>query len=573
MSSFRRFKEKIADGSLKEFVGELRWLWRYVKRYHIIIMIHMLLGVLGILMGLGSSVASKYLLDAVTGYNTGTIGVAAATMAGMMLGNIAVRSLTMRIGAVLNIKVQNEIQANLYSKILSADWESMEQYSNGDLLNRLNSDANTVSGGVTGFIPSLVSGMVQFIGSFAIITYYDPTMSAIALLSVPVSVVCSRMLVRRMRSHNREMKEIYSEMMSFQEDSFQNLTSIKAFGITDLFDLRMHQVQEKYTGAYMDYNRFAVRTSVFVSLLGMVVTAGCFGWGVFRLWSGMITYGSMTMFIQLASTLSSSFSNLVGMVPSMVSISTSAGRLMSAIAWQEESFETDVQFQEEDSYVLSLSHVSFNYHNGETVLNDVNFVARPGDLVALNGPSGEGKTTMLRILLGLVRPSQGTSELIGSSGQRFSISAATRTAFGYVPQGNSMFSGTVAENLRMTRPEATDEELWEVLRVACADQFVQELPGGLYHQLGGRSRSLSEGQAQRLAVARALLRRAPILLLDEATSALDEDTEARMLDNLMNSGLVHTCILVTHRPGTRRICTRSYRLSGGELIEEKGCAV
>lgn len=571
MRPFRLIKEKLADGSIHGFVGELRWLWRYVKRYHMTIIIHMLLGVLGILMGLGSSVASKYLLDAVTGYDSGTIGVAAATMAGMMLGNIAVKGLTSRIGALLNIRVQNEIQADLYSKVLSADWESMEQYSNGDLLNRLNSDATTVSGGVTGFIPSLVAGMVQFVGAFAIITYYDATMSAIALLSVPVSVVCSRMLVRRMRSHNREMKEIYSEMMSFQEDSFQNLTSIKAFGITDLFDKRMRKVQEKYCGAFLDYNRFAVRTSVFVSLLGLVVSAGCFGWGVFRLWSGAITYGSMTMFIQLASTLSASFSNLIGMVPSMVSISTSAGRLMTAIAWQEETMDTDASFQQEENYELSLSHVSFRYHNGETVLNDVNFVARPGDLVALNGPSGEGKTTMLRILLGLVRPSQGTAELIGVSGHHFSISAATRSAFGYVPQGNSMFSGTVAENLRMTRPDATDEELWEVLRVACADQFVQELPEGLNHQLGGRSRSLSEGQAQRLAVARALLRRAPILLLDEATSALDEETEARMLDNLMHSGLVHTCILVTHRPGTRKICTRSYRLSGGEMTEEKVC--
>ena len=399
-------------------------------------------------------------------------------------------------------------------------------------------------------------------------TYYDPTMTVIALLSVPVSVLSSKVLIRRMRSYNKEMKAIYSEMMAFQEDSFQNLTSIKAFGITDLFTGQMRSKQKQYRTAFLDYNRFAVRTSILVSLLGMLVSAGCFGWGVYRLWSGAITYGSMVLFIQLSSSISSAFSNLIGMVPSAVSISTSVGRLMEAIQWQEESVKNDQGISPEGRYTLSLAHVSFRYKDGETVLRDVNMVARPGDLIALNGPSGEGKTTMLRIFLGLVRPSEGTAELVGEHGERYPISPSTRTVFGYVPQGNSVFAGTVAENLRMTRPEATDEELWEVLRVACAEEFVRDLPGQLQYQLGGRGKSVSEGQAQRLAVARALLRRAPILLLDEATSALDEDTEARMLDNLMNSGMVHTCILVTHRPGSRRICTRSYQLWAGEVTEE-----
>lgn len=568
MELLRLLKEKLKDGSLRTAWHEFRWLWRYIRRYHFTIIIHILLGVLGILMSLAGSVASKYLLDAVTGYKSGEIGIAAAAMAGMMLGNILMRGVSSRVGAVLNIRVQNEIQSELYGKVLSADWEAVENFSTGDLLNRLNSDANIVSGGVTGFIPSLISGLVQFIGSFAIMTYYDPTMTVIALLSVPVSVLSSKVLIRRMRSYNKEMKAIYSEMMAFQEDSFQNLTSIKAFGITDLFTGQMRSKQKQYRTAFLDYNRFAVRTSILVSLLGMLVSAGCFGWGVYRLWSGAITYGSMVLFIQLSSSISSAFSNLIGMVPSAVSISTSVGRLMEAIQWQEESVKNDQGISPEGRYTLSLSHVSFRYKDGETVLRDVNMVARPGDLIALNGPSGEGKTTMLRIFLGLVRPSEGTAELVGEHGERYPISPSTRTVFGYVPQGNSVFAGTVAENLRMTRPEATDEELWEVLRVACAEEFVRDLPGQLQYQLGGRGKSVSEGQAQRLAVARALLRRAPILLLDEATSALDEDTEARMLDNLMNSGMVHTCILVTHRPGSRRICTRSYQLWAGEVTEE-----
>ena len=299
MELFRLLKEKLKDGSLRTAWHEFRWLWRYIRRYHFTIIIHILLGVLVILMSLAGSVASKYLLDAVTGYKSGEIGIAAAAMAGMMLGNIAMRGVSSRVGAILNIRVQNEIQAELYGKVLSADWEAVENFSTGDLLNRLNSDANIVSGGVTGFIPSLISGLVQFVGSFLIMTYYDPTMTVIALLSVPVSVLSSKVLIRRMRNYNKEMKAIYSEMMSFQEDSFQNLTSIKAFGITDLFAGQMRSKQAHYRAAYLDYNRFSVRTGILVSLLGLLVSAGCFGWGVYRLWSGVITYGSMVLFLSL----------------------------------------------------------------------------------------------------------------------------------------------------------------------------------------------------------------------------------------------------------------------------------
>ena len=570
MELFRKIKQKIKEGDLREFILEAKWLWQYIRRYRAAVMIHILLGVLGILMGLGSSVASKYLIDAVTGYNTGTIGAAAAAMVGMQLGNIAMRSISSRIGAVVNVRVQNEIQAEVYSRILFTDWESLEQFRSGDLLNRLNSDTNAVSGCVTGFIPSLVSSTVQFVGAFGIMLFYDPTMAVIALLGVPVSVLCSRFMVGRMRRYNQEMKTIHSNVVSFHEDSFQNLTSIKAFGITDQFCRRMESLQKKYRDAYLDYNLFSVYTTAFMSLVSMVVSAGCFGWGVYRLWTGAISYGSLTMFLQLASTLGGAFSSLVGLVPSAISVSTSAGRIMSVVQLPAESCGKAEGLQEERELTLSMSGVCFAYQTGDQVLKDVDLTARPGELVALTGPSGEGKTTVLRLLLGLVSPQEGRIELTGGSGRSYAVSAATRSVFAYVPQGNSIFSGTIADNLRLTKPEATDQELEEVLRVACADRFVHELPGGLQYHVSGRGKGLSEGQAQRIAVARALLRRAPILLLDEATSALDEETERRMLRNLMDSGIVRTCILVTHRDTARRICNCGYTVRDGRLCRVNG---
>ena len=566
MGFFRKAKQKIQEGWLREFARELRWLWTYIRRYRGTVAVHILLGVLAIVMSLGTSVASKYLIDAVTGYRAGVIGRAAAAMAGMLLGSLAMKSVASRVGAVLNIRVQNEIQAEVYRRVLSTDWESLESFRSGDLMQRLTGDVSTVSGGVTGFVPSLISSGVQFVGALAIMLYYDPTMAVIALLGVPVSAVSSRVLLGRMRGYNRRMKDLSGEVMSFYEDSLSNLTSVKAFGITDLFSGMMTDLQGRYREEYLQYNRFSVRTSAFLSLVGMAVSACCFGWGVYRLWSGAITYGTMTMFLQLAASLSSAFSSLISLVSTAVSLSTSAGRIMAVVQLPEEE-QDGPDLRDEPELTLELHQVDFAYHTGETVLHGADLTAGPGELIAVTGPSGEGKTTLLRILLGLVRPRSGRA-VLRTTESELPLSAATRSAFAYVPQGNSMFAGTIEDNLRLTKPDAAPEELERVLRTACAWDFVQELPGALQYAVGGRGKGLSEGQAQRLAVARALLRGAPILLLDEATSALDEATEERMLRNLMDSGLVHTCIFVTHRPGTMKFCTRQYAVHDGTVRAE-----
>lgn len=565
MELFRKLKQKINDGWFQELAVQLCWLKQYIYRFRLTIIIHILLGIFGTVLGLAGSVASKYLIDAVTGHQNSAIAAAAGWMIGMMLGNIALTAVASRAGAVLNVRVQNEIQQEVYRRILFADWQSLEEFRSGDLMNRLTSDVGTLTGGVVNFIPSLLTSSVQFLGALIIMVYHDSTMALIALLVVPVSVVLSRLMIRRMSDHSKEMKEISSDVMSFHQDSFQNLTSIKAFGITELFCGRMVTMQEKYRDAYLSYNQFSIKTSAFLSLTGMLVSITCFGWGVYQLWTGMITYGTMTLFLQLASGLSSSFSALVGLVPSIISLSTSTKRIMAVTELAAEASEQDDNFRQEMEFSLSLDDISFSYHDGNPVLTDATIHAAPGDLVALTGPSGEGKTTILRILLGLIAPVTGTAQLIGNSGRSYPLSAVTREAFSYVPQGGSLFAGTIRENLTMVAPEATDEQIWEALHIACADGFVRDLSNGLDHMLGSRNSGLSEGQGQRLSVARALLRGAPILLLDEATSALDEETEKTMLQRLMNCDRVRTCILVTHRPSALAYCTRGYHIHNGTV--------
>ena len=563
-----KLKQKISDGSLREMWGETKWMLTYIKRYRFVVMIHILLGIVGTCMSLLSSIGMKRLIDAVTGFRYSNIWGDALYMAGMLVGSAILSAIAGRIAAVINIRVQNGIQAEVYDRMLRTDWESLEKFRSGDLLQRLNGDVSTVASGVTSFLPSFVTGSVQFFGSLVLILFYDPVMALIALIGAPLSVICSRVLVRRMRDYNKRMKVLSSEVMSFHDDSFRNLTSIKGFGIMDSFYRRMLALQQRYRDAFLDYNRFSVVASLVMSLVGLLISAGCFGWGVYRLWSHAITYGIMTMFLQLTGMLRGAFSSIIGLVPTYISITTSAGRLMAVVELPEEPGARDAITGLESDCSCEMQNVTFAYQDGENVLEHVDFEVHPGQLVALTGPSGEGKTTLIRLLLGLIRPSEGTVTLTTADGAAHPASAATRPAFSYVPQGNTVFAGTIADNLRMVAPDATDDAVIEALDIACAWEFVRKLPHGIYSETGELGRGFSEGQAQRLAVARAVLRRAPILLLDEATSALDENTEQRMLQNLMQRGGVRSCVLITHRPGTAQICDRRYVLRGTTLMEE-----
>ena len=543
---------------------EAKWMYTYVRRFRMTVLIHILLGVAGTAMSLLSSLAMRALIDAVTGSQAGEVWSAAAYMAGMLLGSVFMQAAASRIAAVINIKVQNGIQAEVYDRMLHTDWQSLEKFRSGDLINRLNGDVSTVSGGVTSLIPSFVSGVVQFVGALVIILCCDPVMALIALIAAPVYVLSSRALVRRMREYNKRMKEVGSQAMSFHEDSFRNLTGIKSFGVMDGFTDRMRQMQDKYKEALLDYNKFSVVTGLVMGIVGLAISAGCFGWGVFRLWTNAISFGTMTMFLQLTNMLRSSFSSLVGLVPSAISITTSAGRIMAVVELPEEPGARE-QIDVPDECGVELRNVSFAYDEDEPVLRNISLSVKPGEFVALAGASGEGKTTVVRLMLGLIRPDKGEAVLLTDKGS-VPLSAATRRAFAYVPQGNTVLAGTVADNLRMVKPEATDEEITEALRLACADKFVSRLPEGIYSKTGETGRGFSEGQAQRIAVARALLQKAPILILDEATSALDEETEMRMLLNIRNSGFVRTCVLISHRPAAAGMCEKRYVLEGLELV-------
>ncbi len=567
MGFFQSFKKQLNIDDPAQTRQEWQWLCSRMRKHIKSILMVGLLALLGTVMSLASSVASKYLIDAVTGYGTDMIRGAILAMGLTMLGGLLLQAFSSRVSAHVHVRVRNQLQSKTYGRILRASWERLDGYRSGDLLSRLNSDINTVADGIIGFGPNLVATIVKFAGAFIIIMYFDPTMAFIALASAPVTLIVSRYLMRRLRKHNLTMKELDSELMSFQEDSIRNLTSIKAFGAVDRYRKEMGKVQDHYADAYLSFNSFRISITTLLSLVSMAVTAICFGWGVYQLWTGVITYGSMTMFLYLANVLRNTFSALISLAQQGVSMTTSAGRIMAVEELPKEDDRIADGLEQEQRVDIALKQVSFHYYNGESLLQPFDFFACDGDQVAIMGPSGEGKTTLLRILLGLVQPCTGTAQLIGDSGNIYTINAGTRNLFAYVPQENSIFTGSIAHNLRIVAPDATEEEMEQALKVACAWEFVQQFPEGLQHPLGAGGRGISEGQAQRLAIARALLRKAPVLLLDEATSGLDAATERRLMENLRHSDMVRTCILVTHRPGSAEFCNRAYEVRQGQICE------
>ena len=561
------FREKLNIDDPQQIKHECQWLWSRVKKYRSTIAVVGIFALLGTVMSLASSVVSKYLIDAVTGFGTNVIGRAALLMAVMTLGGLLLQALSSRVNARAHVRVRNQMQYKTYGRILRASWEKTEMYRSGDLLNRLNTDINIVADGIIGFVPSVLTTCIRFVGAFCIVLYYDPIMALIALAGAPVTLFSSHYLMKRLRRHSLAMKEVDSEVLSFQEDSLRNLTSIKAFSAVDNYRKEMEKVQEQYADAYLSFNSFRISMSTLLSLVSTTIMAGCFGWGVYQLWMGRITYGSMVMFLQLAGVLRNSFASLVSLAQQGISMITSAGRILTIEELPRENNQQIVGLDAENNVNISMKQVAFHYQNGDMVLHPFDFNACDGDQVAIMGTSGEGKTTLLRILLGLVEPCAGTAEVIGTTGKRYPIGAGTRSLFAYVPQENSIFTGTIAHNLKIVAPHATEREMEQALKVSCAWEFVEQFPEGLHHPLGAGGHGISQGQAQRLAIARALLRKAPVLLLDEATSGLDEATERRLMENLRRSGMVRTCILVTHRPSSAEFCNRAYEIRNGHISE------
>lgn len=563
--------DSIRDGTIKEFVDDWKWIFSYSKKYRWIVIFYAFMGILSSTMSIGTAYVGRIMINIIVGQQQEKLWILIAAMVGMLILSLVFSSVSSYINARISIYVNNDMQASIFERIMDARWKELSSYPSGDLLNRFNGDVGTISSNAISWIPNLIVNIYTFIVTLVVLWRMDFGMALIAFISAPFLLGLSRFIMRKMKEYRKRVLELNSQMMSFEVETFYNFEMIKSFGIFGYYSRKLKNWQQKYKKFNLDYNKFQIKSNILLTLVSTIVSFAAFGYCLYRLWTGQIMYGDMTFFLQQRSALSSRFNNLVGTIPGMINSAVSAHRVRELMDLPREDHDPDrVTYLEERTgkgIKVHVNDVTFGYDEHANVYEHSDLQVTSGEMVALMAESGGGKTTLIRLLLGMLEPNSGNVTLQSGSGEEFPVNSDLRKFFAYVPQGNTMFSGTIAENMRMVNESATDDDVINALKTACAWEFVEKLPEGINSTLGERGRGLSEGQAQRISIARALLRNAPILLLDEATSALDRETEERVLNNIMSSHPDRLIILSTHRPAALRLCNRIYKISGGKISE------
>ena len=474
-------KEKISliwkhfrQGSLQKMWLQTLWIYQYGKHYWKSMLIYTLLGLTGTVVSLMSSLISKDLVDIITGHQTGKLVSTFIAMISFSIISILISQASSYASTFINLKVDTEIKNDIFSKMLVTDWEALTKYHTGDLVTRWSADASNISSGILNWIPNLIIYVFRFLSALAIVLYYDPTFALFALIGIPFSALLSRPLLKRMKQNNQRSAAMNAKLYGFNQESFSNIQTIKAFDLIHFYTNKLKTLQQDYISMRLDFQKMSMLTSILMSVIGFIVSYSCYGWGIYRVWSQAISYGTMTMFLSLSSTLTASVNSLVGLIPSAISLTISAGRLMDIVEMPQEDHSQDTLVTEfeaqhkSEGIGLELKELNYAYHTGTKVFLNANLNAYPHEIIALVGPSGEGKTTMLRLLLSLLKPQNGDLSVCSGANfsKKISLSPSTRKLFSYVPQGNTMFSGTIAENMRIVKPEATDAEIIEALKLA-----------------------------------------------------------------------------------------------------------
>ena len=518
-----------------------KWVLSVTEGYHWLITFSIFSGIFGVVMSLVNVAVSKWIVDVATGAQQGNIYVVAGFVVGSFALGLAARLISPWIFGKINMRISISMQNSLSDALMMTSWKGAGRWHTGDLLTRIGSDASEVLRMGIGIIPNLLVTSLQLIGSFVYLWILDKRLAWFILVATPL-VLLSKVYFRKVRELSRRQKEMSSEMGTVMQENLSKRVLVRSLGATEYRKKKLHDTQEKVFQLGMEQIKFSTFTQgvMGVTFGGAYIVA--FLWGIFQLYNKEITFGTMTAFLQLVGQVQGPFLSLIAIPPSLVRGWTSVERLMAL-------FE-DVEPDEHPKFIdmpltLEFSEVSFGYEDGQKVLDGFSATFRPGHPTAIAGPTGAGKTTIIRLMLALINPEEGNITLTADDGQSYPVTPDMRINFEYVPQGNTLLSGSIRENLWLGRPGADEEILRKVISLACAD-FVFELPDGLDTKIGENGYGLSEGQAQRIAIARALLRPGHVWLFDEASSALDTETTKQVLGNLLEWGKENTLIFVTH---------------------------
>lgn len=532
------------------------WLWRAWKGNRLQAILNAIIGLLSVVVSLSSVWAVQNAIDVASHAKQGSIYWAVGLMAGLILSEFGLNIASIWVQNILGIKAQNRMQQQLLDRLLRSEWHGKETRHSGDVLNRLEFDVSNVVTFLTQTIPGALSTTAMFLGAFIYLCTLDWRLALVITFMIPLFVLVSKIYVRQMRSLTRDVRNQDSKVQSVLQETVQHRMLIKTLESDEA-------AVDKLEGTQSVLRKKVVKRTIFSVFSNLVMNFGfalgylvAFLWAAIQMSRGILTFGQMTAYLQLVNRIQSPARQLTKLVPAFVSVFTAAERLMELEEDPLEEQGTPIVF--DPPCGVQLNHISYAYDEADgNVIRDLSFDFKPGSCTAVLGETGAGKTTIVRMILALLHPQSGTVELYNSKGSR-EISPRMRANLVYVPQGNTLLSGTIRENLRLGRLDASDEDMKKALHLSCAD-FVMELPDGLDTQCAEQGGGLSEGQAQRISIARALLRDRSIMLFDEATSALDPDTERQLLQNILSKH-DKTIIFITHRPAVVDYCDQTLHI-------------
>lgn len=537
----------------------LRWLWRAWRGNRLQAVVNATLGLLDVAVSLSSVWAVKHAIDVASHTTEGSLYWAVALMGLLILCGFAINISAVWVRNILGIKAQNRMQQRMLDRILRSEWRGKEKRHSGDVLNRLEFDVNNVVNFLTETVPNTLSVLALFIGSFCYLFSMDPWLAAIIVFMLPVFILSSKVYVGHMRKLTRQVRNSDSKVQSVLQETIQHRMLIKTMEKDEAMVDRLEGMQSELRHNVVKRTKFSVFSNLILNFGFALGYLTAFLWSALRMSAGTLTFGGMTAFLQLVAKIQGPARNLTKLVPAFVSVFTAAERLM-------ELEENPLEEQGEPIYLnkaeggvgIKFSNVTYAYDDGKrNVIDNLTFDFKPNSCTAILGETGAGKTTIVRLILALLHPVKGNVTIYNKVEEK-DISPRIRCNLVYVPQGNTLLSGSIRDNLRMGRLNATDEEMYAALDKACAG-FVKELPDGLATNCAEAGGGLSEGQAQRIAIARALLREGSVMIFDEATSALDLETERTLLKNLLGEHS-HTIIFITHRPAVVDYCDNVLRI-------------